>query len=60
MDKIERSSRDNLSSPSIALLTFMKSFYKIRSEIQGKIKSFVDKLTKKPNLEKNFFCLGGD
>ena len=33
-------SRDNLSSPPFAFVTYMKSFYKIRSELQGKIERF--------------------
>ena len=36
--KLKWLSRDNLSSLSVALVTYMKCFYKIRSEIQGKIK----------------------
>ena len=36
-DKIEWLSRDNLSSPPFALVTYIKSFYKIRSEIRGTI-----------------------
>ena len=47
----------HLAEP-FALVTYMKSLYKIRSEIQGKIKCiFFDKLTKKPNLKikKKFF-----
>ena len=47
-------SRNNLSSPSFALVTYMKSFYKIWSEIQSKIKWIFwqiskDKFEKKTN-----------
>ena len=34
---LEWLSRDNLLSPLFALVAFMTSFYRIRSEIQGKI-----------------------
>ena len=37
----------------------MKSFYKIKSEIQGKIKLIFDKLTKNPDLKKTFVLLAG-
>ena len=71
--KQEWLSRDNLSSPLFALVTYMKSFYKIRSELQGKIKRiFLTNcklcgggrgvsdlfLTKNQNLKKNVFGRG--
>ena len=34
---LELLSRDSLSSPPFALVTYMKTFYNIRSEIQGKL-----------------------
>ena len=37
LHKLEQLFRDNLSSPPFALVTYMTSLYKIRSEIQGKI-----------------------
>ena len=33
-------SRDNLSSPPFALVTYVTSFYKIRSKIQGETKFY--------------------
>ena len=51
-----------LVNPPFALVIYMKSFYKIRSEIQGK--NQVNFFTKNPNLKKNLFvrvcvCWGG-
>ena len=54
--RLEWLTRDNLSNPPFALVTYMKSFYKIRSEIQGKMKSIF--LTKNPNLKIKSFVLG--
>ena len=36
-DQLERLSRDNLSSPPFALVTYITSIYKIRPDIKGKI-----------------------
>ena len=54
--RLEWLTRDNLSNPPFALVTYMKCFYKIRSEIQGKMKSIF--LTKNPNLKNKSFVLG--
>ena len=44
-----------LVNPPFALVTYMKSFYKIRSEIQGK--NQVNFFTKNPNLKKKSLCV---
>ena len=51
--KLECLSRDKLPSPPFPLVTYMKSFCKVKSEILGKLKLFsFDKLTNNLNLNK--------